>query len=83
MKKIIDPAGGSGDFLVGCLKKNHKISQNIYYWDSSSKAVEVAHLNMIISGDGRTNINMHDSIEKYNIDNDMFDIVACSAAWNS
>ena len=83
MKKIIDPAGGSGDFLVGCLKKNHKISQNIYYWDSSSKAVEVAHLNMIISGDGRTNINMHDSIEKYNIDNDMFDIVITNPPFGS
>lgn len=81
--KIIDPAGGSGDFLVGCLKKNHKISQNIYYWDASSKAVEVAQLNMIISGDGRSNITMHDSIEKANEHNNIFDIVITNPPFGS
>ena len=37
MNKLIDPAGGSADFLVGAIKANRKCAtnDNIYYWDFS------------------------------------------------
>lgn len=73
--KIIDPAGGSGDFLVGCIKINNESSKNIYYWDYSKQAFEVAKLNMIISGDGRANMQCCDSIRNHDVDNNSFNIV--------
>jgi type I restriction enzyme M protein len=73
--KIIDPAGGSGDFLIGCLKKNGNISESIYYYDVSPEAKEVAMLNMILNGDGRSNLKVLDSIENYNEGNNSFDLV--------
>lgn len=73
--KVIDPAGGSADFLVGALKKNYLICENLHYWDSDKNATEVAKLNMILNGDGRTNIKTQDTIEKYNDMNNSFDLV--------
>lgn len=73
--KVIDPAGGSADFLVACLKKNTKSAENIYYWDSDQNAKEVAKLNMILNGDGRTNIKVQDSIQNYKDMNEKFDLV--------
>lgn len=75
MTKIIDPAGGSADFLVGCLKKNIRSSTNIYYNDCSKNACEVAKINMIINGDGRTHIEQIDSIKNSKSRNNQFDIV--------
>ena len=73
--KIIDPAGGSADFLIGALKKNIKSAQNIFYWDVSENAKEVAKLNMILNGDGRTNISLKDSILDFDSNNGEFDLV--------
>ncbi|RAX53861.1 hypothetical protein CCY99_05625 [Helicobacter sp. 16-1353] len=73
--KIIDPAGGSADFLIGCLKKNKNSAKNISYWDISKNAIEVARLNMILNGDGRTNIKCIDSIFSSDLQNNTFDIV--------
>lgn len=73
--KIIDPAGGSADFLVGCLKKNYLATENLHYWDSDKNATEVAKLNMILNGDGRTNIKTQDTIENYSDMNGKFDLV--------
>lgn len=77
MSKIIDPAGGSADFLVGAIKANRKCAtnDNVYYWDCSKNAVEVAKLNMIINGDGKSHIYEKDSIENYNDNNSEFDFV--------
>lgn len=77
MNKLIDPAGGSADFLVGAIKANRKCAtnDNIYYWDCSKNAVEVAKLNMILNGDGKSHIYEKDSIENYNDNNNEFDFV--------
>lgn len=65
---FIDPCGGSGDFLVGLIKKGleknlENIKNNAFYLDISQDAVNVASLNMILNGDGRSNIKSLDSIE--------------------
>ena len=73
--KIIDPAGGSADFLVSCLKKNLNCKDSIYYWDKDSNAYEVAKLNMILNGDGRTKMEIRDTIKDYNVSNNTMDFV--------
>lgn len=75
---IIDSSGGSADFLTGTIKKGLKnnlenIKTNIHYWDISPDAGNVASLNMILNGDGRTNIEVLDSIENYKKLNAHFD----------
>ncbi|CAG8453783.1 10965_t:CDS:2 [Ambispora leptoticha] len=54
---VIDPAGGSADFLV----------------DISEDAHKVAHINMILHGDGRGKMNVLDSIEEYDKMDEKFD----------
>ncbi|CAG8603518.1 4802_t:CDS:2, partial [Racocetra persica] len=54
---VIDPAGGSADFLV----------------DISEDAHKVAHINMILHGDGRGKMKVLDSIEEYDKMNEKFD----------
>jgi type I restriction enzyme M protein len=75
----IDSAGGSADFLTGLIKKGlslglENIKNNIYYWDISPDAGNVASLNMILNGDGRTNISIFDSLENYDEKNNFFQI---------
>ncbi|MDA3053791.1 MULTISPECIES: HsdM family class I SAM-dependent methyltransferase [unclassified Campylobacter] len=75
MTTVIDPAGGSGDFLIGALKKNKNIRENLYYFDCSPEACKVAKMNMILNGDGKTNIYEKDSIAEFDIYNERFDLV--------
>lgn len=76
---VIDPAGGSGDFLVGILEKYksniNDYKENMFMWDKSKDACKVAFINMVLHGDGRTNIELKDSIEKYKDNNNEFDFV--------
>ena len=76
---IIDSTGGSADFLTGVIKKGlmnniENIKTNVHYWDISPDAGNVASLNMILNGDGRTNIEILDSIENYDKLNGHFDL---------
>jgi type I restriction enzyme M protein len=66
--KIIDPAGGSADFLTGaafsCKTSSRSNDQPIiHYWDQSEEASTVARLNLWISG-VQAEIAVKDSIEK-------------------
>nr|AYC64084.1 hypothetical protein [Johnson-sea-linkia profunda] len=76
---FIDPCGGSGDFLVGVIKKAlfknlDDIKQNIHYWDISQEASNIASLNMILNGDGRSHIKVIDSLNEYQLKNNHFSI---------
>ena len=75
----IDTAGGSADFLTGLIKKGlnkgiENIKRNIFYWDISKDAGNVASLNMILQGDGRSNIEILDSIENFDKKNNFFQL---------
>lgn len=68
--KIIDPAGGSADFLTGAAFSCRGSGQSkdqpiIQYWDQSEEASTVATLNLWISGVD-AEISVKDSIEKSN-----------------
>ena len=76
---FIDPCGGSGDFLVGAIKKAllkdiENINENIHYWDISQDAANVASLNMILNGDGRSHIKVVDSLNEYQLKNYHFSV---------
>ncbi|WP_029512154.1 MULTISPECIES: N-6 DNA methylase [Mesoplasma] len=87
--RIIDPAGGSGDFLVGILEKYKNsdtfslIKENLHYWDLSEDALKVAFINMVLHGDGRTNIEQLDSIERFDYKNNSFDYVITNPPFGS
>ena len=77
---FIDPCGGSGDFLIGVIKKAlskniENINENIHYWDISQDASNGASLNMMrLNGDGRSHIKVLDSIEEYKCKNNHFSV---------
>ena len=74
----IDPAGGSGDFLVGVIKKGvnqglkNNLSNNVHYWDVNSDACVIANLNMMLNGDGKSNIEHLDSIKESSESNGVY-----------
>jgi type I restriction enzyme M protein len=74
-RKIIDPAGGSGDFLMSFFSKikNSKKASNIYYQDSSMDAMNVAKLNSIFHSATDLNLKVGDSILDFNSLNNYFD----------
>lgn len=79
---VYDPACGSADFLVGAFHKlrqyNPGFADCIWGSDNSANAVQVAVLNMLLNGDGKTNIEKTDSLETVNQKLDKYDIVVCN-----
>lgn len=86
-ENIADPACGSADFLVAAFrilrKYNPGYADCVWGFDNSPNAVQVAKLNMILNGDGKTNIIEQDSLE--NVDNylDRFDVITCNPPFGS
>lgn len=79
---VADPACGSADFLVAAFrvarKYNPGFADCIWGIDNSPNAVQVAVLNMLLNGDGKTNIIRDDSLENVNKYADKFDIITCN-----
>lgn len=79
---VYDPACGSADFLVGAFHNlrhyNPGFADCIWGSDNSSNAVQVAVLNMLLNGDGKTNIDKIDSLETVKKRLDKYDIVVCN-----
>lgn len=66
---VRDPACGSGDFLISCLhyakdKTGANLADAIWGSDNSPNAVQVCVLNMVLNGDGKSNIAKEDSLVK-------------------
>lgn len=79
---IADPACGSADFLVAAFrvarKYNPGFADCIWGIDNSPNAVQVAVLNMLLNGDGKTNIIKDDSLESVKNYADKFDVITCN-----
>jgi type I restriction enzyme M protein len=77
-----DPACGSADFLVAAFHKGRELDKNyadcLWGSDNSINAVQAAVLNMLLNGDGKTNIRKEDSLE--NIDNNLesYNVMVCN-----
>jgi type I restriction enzyme M protein len=77
-----DPACGSADFLTAsfhkCREKFRNYSDFIWGSDNSTNAVQIAVLNMLFNGDGKTNIRQEDSLEACHDNEDRYKIVVCN-----
>lgn len=79
---IKDPACGSADFLVSAFREGRnqspEFAECIWGADNSDQAVQVSVLNMLLNGDGKTNIVKEDSLEVYGPQSSSFDVVLCN-----
>lgn len=79
---VCDPACGSADFLVAAFhigrQYNHGYADCIWGVDNSSNAVQIAVLNMVLNGDGKTNITKDDSLENFDKHLNSYDIMLCN-----
>jgi len=78
---VKDPACGSADFLVSAFRKSGQspdAAHCIWGSDNSGQAVQVSVLNMLLNGDGKSNITKEDSLECYGPDGRTYDVVLCN-----
>jgi type I restriction enzyme M protein len=79
---IRDPACGSADFLTSAYRLGLQVDPNyaqcVWGADNSPNAVQVAILNMLLNGDGRSNIKLEDSLENVGKYADEYEIVICN-----
>jgi type I restriction enzyme M protein len=78
---IKDPACGSADFLTAAFRRGQRwpdYASSVWGSDVSPEAVQVAVLNMILNGDGKTNIREEDSLAKIEANHATSDIVVCN-----
>ena len=79
--KALDPCSGSGDFMVGILKKAIKkdiavdIDKRIFCWDIDEDASALAQINMILNGDGRSNVEIINSLENINYKESKYNLI--------
>ena len=79
---VMDPACGSADFLTAAFRRGSRQwadhASSIGGADVSPEAVQVAVLNMILNGDGKSNIQCEDSLAKIQANSETCDIVVCN-----
>lgn len=79
---VADPACGSADFLVAAFRKLRRFNPGyadcVWGIDNSPNAVQVAVLNMLLNGDGKTNIKRDDSLAHVNNYLERFDVITCN-----
>ncbi len=79
---IKDPACGSADFLVSAyrmgVKQDPKIGDRVWGTDNSRNAVEISVLNMLLNGDGKSNIRQEDSLTTVLQYENQYSIMLCN-----
>ncbi|MGK7954557.1 MAG: class I SAM-dependent DNA methyltransferase [Crocosphaera sp.] len=79
---IKDPACGSADFLVSAyrmgVKQDPKIGDRVWGADNSRNAVEISVLNMLLNGDGKSNIRQEDSLTTVLQYENQYSIMLCN-----
>jgi hypothetical protein len=78
-----DPACGTADFLVGAKRVAEErhgsdISAHLYGVDTADMAVNLSVFNMILNGDGRSNITSGDSLEEIKKHEDKYTVALCN-----
>ncbi|WP_319453601.1 MULTISPECIES: class I SAM-dependent DNA methyltransferase [unclassified Mycobacterium] len=85
---VMDPACGSADFLTAAFRRGaargwHDYASSVHGSDVSPEAVQVAVLNMILNGDGKTNIACEDSLVKIPANTETMNVVICNPPFGS
>jgi len=77
---VYDPACGSADFLISAFRRAGPTSENcVWGADNSGQAVQISILNMVLNGDGKTQIKNQDSLSVYNArTSEQFSVVLCN-----
>ena len=78
---VKDPACGSADFLISAFRHadNATNSKNcVWGSDNSPQAVQISILNMVLNGDGKSQIEEEDSLETFSQTGKMFQVVLCN-----
>ena len=80
---VRDPACGSGDFLISAFQ--HAENQNganlkdsVWGTDNSAEAVQVSILNMVLNGDGKSQIREEDSLLNVSEYSNRFGVILCN-----
>lgn len=82
-QNVLDPACGSADFLASAYRRGvesgyKNYADNIHGFDISKESVQIAVLNMILNGDGKSNISEKNSLDLVDSESDSWDIVVCN-----
>lgn len=85
---VKDPACGTADFLVAAKRisdERHSadISSQIYGIDTAEMAVNLSVFNMILNGDGRSNITMGDSLRDIKKHEGKYTLALCNPPFGS
>ena len=79
---VKDPACGSADFLISAFRYTGKSSvdsrNSVWGSDNSEQAVQISVLNMVLNGDGKTQIANEDSLEAYHSKGTRYSVVLCN-----
>jgi len=78
---VKDPACGSADFLISAFRHAGNTSQSknsVWGSDNSPQAVQISILNMVLNGDGKSQIIEEDSLESYTPKSKQFQAVLCN-----
>ncbi len=79
---VCDPACGSADFLVAAFHIgrtfNPAYADCVWGVDNSANAVQIAVLNMLLNGDGKTNVVHGDSLVAVDKYDSKYDILVCN-----
>ena len=80
---VKDPACGSGDFLISAFqyaerRNGANIKDSVWGADNSAEAVQVAILNMVLNGDGKSQIKEEDSLLEASSYLNRFPVLLCN-----
>lgn len=76
---IYDPACGSADFLISAFRRAGTASDPcVWGADNSEQAVQISILNMVLNGDGKTQIDNQDSLSSLTKQSRQFSAVLCN-----
>ena len=76
---VHDPACGSADFLISAFRRAGPTAQNcVWGADNSEQAVQISILNMVLNGDGKTQILNQDSLRAYTSQARRFSVTLCN-----
>lgn len=82
-ESVLDPACGSADFLTSAYRRGVELgytgyADKMHGYDSSAESVQVAVLNMVLNGDGKSNIRQQDSLKIGDAEANNWDVIVCN-----
>lgn len=82
-QRVLDPACGSADFLTSAFRRGvdagfQNYADMMWGYDVSTEAVQVGVLNMVLNGDGKSNIKHKNSLNAVDTEDGTWDLLICN-----